>query len=775
LVNIRNHVPGLDTVWADQRLQQACISSLEFISCDGVHVSDINFNSKSWSGSSTGTLGNITGLRFLKTLAFGYTTEVLDLDAWYTQLPSLTALSFTSTVTPKTFTANFTQNPLLTAFFYRDYNTSVIPWKISGAPGLKSLTISAQRLSSSLSSDFLTGLSLTYLSFATTGSYTNLRVFPDFSNLTNLESLDFTQTNIDPLPDTFTNLVNLKLLILTQCNFVSKIPQSVRNCVKLESLLCESCRLNRADSLPNMSSLRLKKLSLYGNSIQKVWPDGLCQLPTNPAEPGLSLDLSGNAVSDPPACFANTSKLYDLRIGSHNFTTFPTYLASMPSLAYLYISCHRPMVGAMPDISGLPFLDSLDLTNCGLVGNFPSALPTTLKYAHLNGNNLTGTIRDNLFAGLSSLSFLHIADNHLSGAFPSSIGNTRLTSLKASNNAFTSLPSSIGQIFPNTVDFHNNNLSSIPSDEVWAKTKPSLNELFLHNNRYLTGPLPVFWSKRGSNVRSINLSGCSFTGSVPPLNSTRLYSVILSDNALDGTIMPSELARGINTFKVDRNRLTGTIPPSFGIVGSQAGLSDAAIVDFSNNRLTGSIPSTFQQLFDKGTIREFYFNNNGIEGPLPNLTLAKNLLIFKGDHTKVRLCEANPNIRAGSQCTLTDVAFPGACGCESWYATCITTNVDCLAPDYVVPVDPPGTSAPTPILPPGSDPIIPTTVLPPYESVIPHQESGTPHQESETPYGDGTPSPTEGPVSSVQNGSSGSISTSFALFVLVSAIGSFLL
>ena len=41
LVNIRNHVPGLDTVWTDQRLEQTCNTYLDYISCVGSHVTEM--------------------------------------------------------------------------------------------------------------------------------------------------------------------------------------------------------------------------------------------------------------------------------------------------------------------------------------------------------------------------------------------------------------------------------------------------------------------------------------------------------------------------------------------------------------------------------------------------------------------------------------------------------------------------------------------------------------------------------------------------------------
>jgi len=234
--------------------------------------------------------------------------QVLDLDAWHTQLPHLIQLRYLSDNTfnqaPK-FSANFTLNPRLDHFHYQNRNTSVLPWKIIGAPGLKYLGISVPRLSN-LRSDFLTGLNLTYLSFVSTGSLPPFMYeLPDFSHLTNLEYLDLSNTAIRELPDKFTNLVNLRVFLLDSCTNLTKISASLSNCVKLEILSCNRCKLNRADSLPNLSSTRLEQLNLDANGISTVWPAGLCQLSNNPSGEG----LRSNPLSDPPPCFEKTTNL----------------------------------------------------------------------------------------------------------------------------------------------------------------------------------------------------------------------------------------------------------------------------------------------------------------------------------------------------------------------------------------------------------------------------------------------------------------------------------
>ena len=78
------------------------------------------------------------------------------------------------------------------------------------------------------------------------------------------------RTAIRELPDTFSQLANLRVLKLDFCFNLTKIASSVSNCVKLESISCNNCKLNRADSLPNLSSTRLNQLLLPENNIRTV-------------------------------------------------------------------------------------------------------------------------------------------------------------------------------------------------------------------------------------------------------------------------------------------------------------------------------------------------------------------------------------------------------------------------------------------------------------------------------------------------------------------------
>jgi hypothetical protein len=299
------------------------------------------------------------------------------------------------------------------------------------------------------------------------------------------------------------------------------------------------------------------------------------------------------------------------------------------------------------------------------------------------------------------LSYLYLSNNELSGPFPTSINQApSLYYMEAANNRFTSLPSTIGHLKSlASLNFNNNSLASIPT-EAGFRNMTGLRMLYLNSNRNLNGPLPTWWSERSSQVSRLDLSGCSFTGGIPAINSTYIQTLILSDNALDGSIGPIIMGAAVQYFLVDRNLLTGPIPASIGTPST--GFVGLRQFDVAYNRLTGSIPPSFGNIL--GDLEVLSFNNNGIGGLLPNLALAYDLEIIRGHNTNIRLCDVNPGIPNVDSCTLYDVNGFGSCGCSSWYTRC-TTNSTCPAPDYVAePESTAPSSAPTPIATPGSTP-----------------------------------------------------------------------
>jgi len=69
---------------------------------------------------------------------------------------------------------------------------------------------------------------------------------------------------------------------------------------------------------------------------------------------------------------------------------------------------------------------------------------SSLREISLMGNNLNGTLPDEMCNQLPQLEFFYINDNYLEGTIPRSIGNcTSLQELYFGNNFFTGIPLTI--------------------------------------------------------------------------------------------------------------------------------------------------------------------------------------------------------------------------------------------------------------------------------------------------------------------------------------------
>ena len=299
------------------------------------------------------------------------------------------------------------------------------------------------------------------------------------------------------------------------------------------------------------------------------------------------------------------------------------------------------------------------------VGGTPRRV-TGLALSHFR---LSGTIPPEL-GSLSSLKWLYLDDNLLSGALPQSLtGLTALETFHFLNNAglcapvdsefqtwLRSIPSAIGSscapadspedraalvALYNATDGANwrnstNWLSGRPIREwhdvvndvdgrvtgLWLdyngltgtipaelSSLSNLERLDLGDNQ-LTGTIPPELG-RLSNLERLDLGGNQLTGTIPvelgsPFNLERL---VLDDNQLTGAI-PPELGRlsGLEWLDLRSNQLRGTIPPELG------GLSGLEWLYLDDNQLRGALP---QSLTGLTALERFYFlNNAGLCAPV---------------------------------------------------------------------------------------------------------------------------------------------------------------
>ncbi|KAL1804453.1 hypothetical protein ACET3Z_033100 [Daucus carota] len=301
------------------------------------------------------------------------------------------------------------------------------------------------------------------------------------------------------------------------------------------------------------------------------------------------------------------------------------------------------------NLSSFPYLQTLDLSYCGLNGSIPYdiGMLSELKYLSLRGNYLTGDLPSSL-GNLTQLQVLDVSDNELNGSIPSELGNlSHLVSLNLSsivvqlneylfsfsNELTGNLPSSLGNLTHlQMLDISHNTVTGIIPLELGKLSHlfyldlsfnrflgnlpfeigmlSKLNYLSLSGNN-LTGNLP---SSLGdlTRVTTLNVSRNSFTGSIPVFkNCSSIEYLDLSHNLFSGHI-PEELGHcpSLETANFNDNNLNGRIPYIF------LCLPHSYYLDLSNNKFSGPIPTTnysFANTFYEYNGRTFTFLCNGSE------------------------------------------------------------------------------------------------------------------------------------------------------------------
>jgi leucine-rich repeat protein SHOC2 len=205
----------------------------------------------------------------------------------------------------------------------------------------------------------------------------------------------------------------------------------------------------------------------------------------------------------------------------------------------------RGLSGQLPRLEGLTSLSFVSLINNQLTGSIPEKLfegLTSLEHVSLNSNQLTGSIPEKLFEGLTSLKVVYLNGNQLSGAIPEKLfeGQTTLSFVSLDNNQLTgSIPEKLfeGLTSLREVDLNTNQLSGAIPEKLFDGLT-SLEGVFLNNNQ-LSGPIPEKLFEGLTSLQVVWIYGNQLSGSIPEKlfeGVTSLYSVQLSNNQLSGSI-----------------------------------------------------------------------------------------------------------------------------------------------------------------------------------------------------------------------------------------------
>ncbi|KAK9225084.1 hypothetical protein WN943_010125 [Citrus x changshan-huyou] len=328
-------------------------------------------------------------------------------------------------------------------------------------------------------------------------------------------------------------------------------------------------------------------------------------------------------------------RLQALVLANNSFSgKIPTNLSRCSNLIS-FNARRNNLVGEIPAELGYNWLklENLTIADNHLTGHFPASIGnlSTLERINFLGNGLWGRIPNNL-GNLRNLILLNLGENRFSGIVPPSIFNiSSLENVFLPTNRFNgSLPLDIGVSLPKLRGFivaENNFAGSIPES---LSNASNLVELTLFDNQF-RGKVSIYFRSL-KNLEWLNLGANNLgTGEANDLdfltlltNCTELTAIGLDDNRFGG-VLPHSIANLSSTMTdivIAGNQISGIIPTGI------RNLVNLVELCMDDNKLTGTIPHAISELKN---LQLLYLDSNFLAGGIPtslgNLTLLTNLAL----------------------------------------------------------------------------------------------------------------------------------------------------
>ncbi|CAL4964208.1 unnamed protein product [Urochloa decumbens] len=449
---------------------------------------------------------------------------------------------------------------------------------------------------------------------------------PSFGNLSRLTKLSVSGNYLQgSIPAGIGNNPNLKFLTICENNLSGLVPPSLYNLSSLNALCLGQNELH--GRLPSDLGKKLPSIQIF-------------------------LITQTRFTGALPLSLTNLSSLQVLSVAYSDFTgVVPSEIGRLRNLNELQLGANKfeankeeewEFIASLTNCSGLL---QLDIAWNRFAGKLPSSLAnltTSLQYLGIDNNYISGTIppeignlaglqvidfSNNLLIGvipesigkLTQLSQLYLGSNNLSGPIPLSIGNlTTLSYLDASDNILAGpIPSSIGnwkQI--SFLGLGGNKLTGLIPKEIMELSSLSIALDLTYN--LLEGPVPSEIRKL-VNLGHLLLSGNKLSGEIPgTIGNLRVMEAIkMDDNSFQGSIPATfKNMAGLTYVNLTGNKLNGSIP------GNIASITNLKELHLSHNNLSGTIPAL---LGNSATLLVLNLSFNNLQGEVPTEGVFRNL------------------------------------------------------------------------------------------------------------------------------------------------------
>ncbi|KAM3296802.1 hypothetical protein ACQJBY_038911 [Aegilops geniculata] len=441
-----------------------------------------------------------------------------------------------------------------------------------------------------------------------------------FWDLTSLKYLDLSGNGFyGSFPDEIGNMTALVELDFIENNLVGMIPSSMKNLCNLERLASAGNNMNGSITelfhrLPNCSWNKLQDLSLMESNLTGSLPSTPVQTLSNLSQLYLA---DNNLTGQVPLWIGGLTKLKFLILISNNLDGFihEGHLSRLENLKELVLSDNSIAIRVSPKWVPPFSLEYIHLRSCQLGPKFPTWLrwQTHATSLDISNTSINDMIPDWFWISASSVKYLNVQNNQLTGILPSTMEFMRGTEMDFSSNQLggpiPKLPINITGL-----DLSQNNLvGPLPLDF----GAPRLETLLLYNNT-ISGAIPSSLCKLRSlrlldlsknnfngpitdcliNESSTNMTGLSITnlslrnnnlsGAFPLLlqKCTRLIFLDLSNNQFSGTLPAwiGEKLLSLSFLRLRSNMFYGHIPVEL------TKLVNLQYLDLAYNNISGSIP-----------------------------------------------------------------------------------------------------------------------------------------------------------------------------------------
>jgi Leucine-rich repeat (LRR) protein len=454
-----------------------------------------------------------------------------------------------------------------------------------------SLMLASNELSSTLATEIATAARLDRIDLSSNHFYGTI---PSAVGLLPSVAYIILQDNhfVSPIPTEIFSLQSMNTLMIGYNRFSSTIPSEMANMLHTSVIGMESCGF--FGQIPSgLENMKFSSWSLSNNHLTGSLPAELSTLTTL-----VDLHVDGNMFSGPLQNLPLSSILINFLANGNLFTaTIPENLnEAMNSGGFADIGSNY-LSGPIRPVSNMFFCDSNYLSGSfASSGNF-SVLQTVLSVAN---NMLSGPMFPVQRSLQSSLQVLSIANNALTGQFPSELlALPGLEVIIASGNCFSGellIDCGPGMEWCQSSVLSSASLNGLSSGYscrikiVTGGLKGILSDAGYMPREYLQGNAPISTLFQFPSLTNLYLEGNGFQGQLPdiPVPST-LRNFSISCNQLTGPL-PAKFQdhSTFESFDASHNRFSGTLTQSF----QQAYLTsnmNTSKVDITSNRLSGKL------------------------------------------------------------------------------------------------------------------------------------------------------------------------------------------